>query len=228
MTPPPLLPDERSDSALIAAHLAGDTTAFGEVFRRHRDRVWAITLRTLGNPSDAADVTQDTFLKAMRSAGSFRGDSAVTTWLHRIAVNACLDHLRAGTRRPADALGDSDPTARVAGGGQHDAFSTRDTEIVVREALAQLSEDQRLAVMLVDLEGLSVAEAAAVLEVAEGTIKSRCSRGRTRLAGLLSSLAPEGTRNLHSPTVVGSGKPAIPSGAKASDIQAKDPRGGAR
>jgi RNA polymerase sigma-70 factor (ECF subfamily) len=183
---PPLLPDERTDAELIEAFRSGDASAFAEVFRRHKDRVWAVTLRTLRNPADAADVAQEVFLKAMRSVDSFRGDAAVTTWLHRIAVNACLDHLRAGSRRPTDPLGDD--STRIA--SPRDDFAQSDTEMAVRDALLQLPEEQRLAIVLVDLEGMSVADAAVMLEVAAGTVKSRCSRGRTQLASLLSSLAP--------------------------------------
>ena len=97
---------DRTDDELIAAHVAGDPEAFGELFARHRDRLWAVALRTMGNPEDAADGLQDGLVAAFRRAGSFRGDAQVTTWLHRVVVNACLDRIRAAKVRAADALPD--------------------------------------------------------------------------------------------------------------------------
>jgi RNA polymerase sigma-70 factor, ECF subfamily len=173
--------DDRDDRTLLAAHAAGDSHAFGELIRRHRDRLWAVALRTLGDREEAADALQDACVSAYRAAGSFRGDAAVTTWLHRIVVNACLDRIRRRQARPVVPL---DPAAAepAAGGESADAVLTR---LVVQDALARLPVEQRVALVLVDLQGCSVAEAAAVLGVAEGTVKSRCARGRARLAVLL-------------------------------------------
>ena len=106
---------EDSDVALLEAHLAGDPEAFGELFRRHRDRLWAVALRTTGNPEDAADALQDALISAFRRAESFRGDAAVTTWLHRIVVNACLDRLRRRKVRAADPLPDDLDEAAARG-----------------------------------------------------------------------------------------------------------------
>src|SRR4249919_1871461 len=97
---------ELTDHELLRAHVDGDADAFGVLFRRHRDRLWAVALRTMGNPEDAADGLQDGMIAAFRRAGSFRGDAAVTTWLHRVVVNACLDRLRAAKVRRADPLPD--------------------------------------------------------------------------------------------------------------------------
>src|SRR5882672_10054859 len=96
------MPDRAAldDRALLARHADGDSDAFGELFRRHRDRLWSVALRTLGDPEEAADALQDAMLSAYRAAGSFRGDSAVTTWLHRVVVNACLDRIRRRNTRP--------------------------------------------------------------------------------------------------------------------------------
>src|SRR5690348_17758791 len=99
-TPGPGRP-EPSDAELLRRHLAGDTEAFGELFRRHRDRLWAVALRTVCDPEEAADALQDAMISAFRRAGDFRGESAVTTWLHRIVVNASLDRLRRRAARPA-------------------------------------------------------------------------------------------------------------------------------
>jgi RNA polymerase sigma-70 factor (ECF subfamily) len=194
------VPDgERDDASLVAAHVAGDPDAFGLLFARHRDRLWAVALRTTGNPEDAADALQDALISAFRRAESFRGDSAVTTWLHRVVVNACLDRLRRAKVRAAEPLPDdlddhatrgsvlaaadpeADPEAQALAG---------DRRRRVLAALEELPTDQRAALVLVDMEGYPVQEAAAILEVPTGTIKSRCARGRARLAVLLADLTP--------------------------------------
>jgi RNA polymerase sigma-70 factor, ECF subfamily len=172
-------PEDVPDAELLAAHVAGDPDAFPELVRRHRDRLWAVALRTLGDREEAADALQDALVSAYRRAGSFRGEAAVTTWLHRIVVNACLDRVRRARARPTVPLPDTEPAS-----GRDDHAST-EAVLDVRAALATLPEGQRAALVLVDMHGLSVGEAAAVLGVAEGTVKSRCSRGRTALAALL-------------------------------------------
>jgi RNA polymerase sigma-70 factor (ECF subfamily) len=180
---------ERSDSELLAAHVAGDPDAFGVLFARNQQRMWAVAVRTLRNPDDAADAVQEAAISAFRHASSFRGDAAVTTWLHRIVVNACLDRLRRRAARPAESLPD-DETSPSADRAVPDATESRQTQLDVRAALASLNPDQRAALVLVDLEGYSVEDAAAVLDCAVGTVKSRCARGRARLAVLLGHLGP--------------------------------------
>jgi RNA polymerase sigma-70 factor (ECF subfamily) len=171
--------DEMSDAGLLHAHVAGDSAAFETLVRRHRDRLWAVALRTLGDREEAADAVQEALISAYRNAGSFRGDAAVTTWLHRIVVNACFDRVRRQKSRPTVELPEVDlPAAPV----------DTDTALDVRAALARLPEDQRVAIVLVDLEGFSVADAAEVLDVPIGTVKSRCARGRARLAVMLGYL----------------------------------------
>jgi RNA polymerase sigma-70 factor (ECF subfamily) len=189
---------ERSDADLLAAHVDGDHDAFGVLFARHRDRLWAVALRTMGNPDDAADALQDGMIAAFRRAGSFRGEAAVTTWLHRVVVNACLDRIRAGKVRRADALPDDLDSHRDRGSlATSTPVDPADSALVderrqqVLTALAQLPADQRAALVLVDMEGYPVAEVAVMLDCAVGTVKSRCSRGRARLAELLELLAPE-------------------------------------
>ncbi len=184
----------RTDHALLQAHVDGDVEAFGELFGRHRDRLWAVALRTMGNPDDAADGLQDGMIAAFRRAGSFRGEAAVTTWLHRVVVNACLDRLRAAKIRRFDSLPDDveDRGTLVATAAHDDdpeaALAGAERRRRVLDALATLPHEQRAALILLDMEGYSVAEVAEMLGCAEGTVKSRCSRGRTKLAGLLGDL----------------------------------------
>jgi len=178
-TDPPTDHDAR-DRALLAAHVAGDRDAFGTLVRHHRDRLWAVALRTLGDREEAADAVQDALLSAYRGAASYRGDARVTTWLHRIVVNACLDRVRRRKARPVVPLPEQGSGAEPA--DRHDALAARETALDVESALALLTVDQRTAILLVDVHGLPVEEAAAVLAVPVGTVKSRCSRGRARLA----------------------------------------------
>ncbi|MFF0368726.1 RNA polymerase sigma factor SigM [Micromonospora sp. NPDC005087] len=185
--------DAATDLELLRAHASGDRDAFAELFHRHRDRLWAVALRTLGDREEAADALQDALLSAHRAAARFRGDSAVTTWLHRIVVNACLDRIRRRQAHPTVPLPDGNRAGDGSGTpGVEPAAPAQDhdTALVVREALAALPVEQRAALVLVDLQGYPVAEVARILGVAEGTVKSRCARGRTRLAVLLGHLRP--------------------------------------
>jgi RNA polymerase sigma-70 factor (ECF subfamily) len=186
-----------SDQDLLRAHVAGDPEAFGVLFHRHRDRLWAVALRTMGNREDAADGLQDGLIAAYRRAGTFRGDAAVTTWLHRVVVNACLDRLRAAKVRRTEALPDDLEEYRDRGSPATAAPDTDDPADLsvlderrraVLDALRTLPPEQRAAVVLVDMEGYPVAEVAAILGCAVGTVKSRCSRGRSRLAELLAGV----------------------------------------
>jgi len=178
---------ELPDRDLLSVHCAGDPDAFGELFRRHRDRMWALALRMTRDPEVAADAVQEAFIAAFRGADSFRGEAAVTTWLHRIVVNSCLDRLR--RTKPAVPL----PEADLSLADTHDHHHSVDVRLDIRAALDQLPEGQRMALILVDMHGLSVAEAAAVLKVAEGTIKSRCGRGRAAMVPLLGLARPVDT-----------------------------------
>ena len=195
---------EPDDRALLAAHLDGDDTAFGILFTRHRDRLWAVALRTTGDREEAADALQDAMVAAFKRADSFRGDAAVTTWLHRIVVNACLDRLR--RRQVRTRHGDGplpDDLDRLPGGpvlaggaratGPRDPADTtldRERRTAVLAALGTLPPEQRAALVLVDMEGYSVEETARILDCPPGTVKSRCSRGRARLLPLLTGFAP--------------------------------------
>ena len=178
-----------SDAELLRRHVAGDGDAFGELFRRHRDRLWAVALRTASDPEEAADALQDAMVSAFRRAADFRGDSAVTTWLHRIVVNAALDRLRRRAVRPAvpadeqalQALAAHDPDPALAA----------DTRMDIDAALSLLPAPQRSALVIVDMLGFSVDDAAAILAISPGTVKSRCARGRARLLPYLAHLRAE-------------------------------------
>jgi RNA polymerase sigma-70 factor, ECF subfamily len=177
------------DADLLKRHLAGDATAFTEIVQRHRDHLWAVALRTTGDPEDAADALQEALISAMRHASSFRGDAQLSTWLHRIVVNACLDRLRRKAAHPTVTLPEDDRSPAVA----RDPFDERDTAADVHAALATLSPDQRAAIVLVDVEGYPVDQVAAMLDVPSGTIKSRCARGRAKLVPLLAHLRTDAT-----------------------------------
>ena len=169
-----------SDTELLHRHVAGDSEAFGELFRRHRDRLWAVALRTVGDPEEAGDALQDAMISAFRRAGDFRGDSAVTTWLHRIVVNACLDRLRRKAARPAVSAGDEQAFEALVA-HDPDPAKTTDTRLDINAALQILPPQQRAALLVVDMLGFSVADAAIILDTSEGTVKSRCARARARL-----------------------------------------------
>ena len=176
-------PDEApTDGDLLRRHVSGDKEAFGLLFLRHRDRLWAVALRTLADTEEAADALQDAMISAFRRAGDFRGESAVTTWLHRIVVNACLDRLRRRASRPATSGMDERALDAVARGpARPDHAADTDTSLDVLAALRTLPDEQRAALVLIDMLGYSVADAAEVLGISPGTVKSRCARGRARL-----------------------------------------------
>jgi len=171
---------ERSDAELLAAHVAGERYAFEELFHRHRRQLHRLARLTSRGPEDAADALQDAMLRAHRGAGSFRHDAAVSSWLHRIVVNACLDRLRHAKAHPTAPLEDVHPVA--------DRTAQVETALVVQRALMRLPVEQRAAVVAVDMQGYSIADTAQLLGVAEGTVKSRCARARARLAQLLGYL----------------------------------------
>jgi len=172
--------EQRSDAELLAAHVAGDRYAFEQLFHRHHRHLHRVARLTSRNAQDAEDALQEAMVSAHRGAGTFRHDAAVSSWLHRIVVNACLDRLRRNKVHPTVALDDvypvSDRTAQI------------ETAIAVQRALMHLPVEQRAAVVAVDMHGYSVADTARMLGVAEGTVKSRCARGRARLAAILGYL----------------------------------------
>lgn len=175
-------PDARTDAALLAAHVDGDRAAFGELFVRHRRWLHRLARLRSHTREDADDALQDAMLSAHRAATNFRSDAAVSSWLHRILINACTDQLRRNAIRPIAApFGDGDPV--------DDDTDRIETTLMVRQALARLPAGQRAVLLAVDMHGYTVADAARMLGVAEGTVKSRRARARSRLAVLLRPFA---------------------------------------
>ncbi len=167
------------DRVLIARAAEGDHDAFTELMGRTEDMVFAVCLRMLGDREAALDATQEVYLTVFRKAHTFRGGSAVTTWLYRIAVNTCYDQLRRRSRRQADPLPDHvDPPDR----GAQDALEAAELRPELEGALRRLPEEFLAPVVLADIQGMALPDVAEVLEVPVGTVKSRLFRARRRLA----------------------------------------------
>ena len=178
--------DEPSDVELLDAHVAGDPEAFTTLVERHYDYLWRLAIRTSFNHDDAAEALQEALISAYRRAHTFRHACPVQGWLYRIVVNACLDKMRAQRLRTHSEL---TPVL-------HERVSLRNYfhqdpvwAIVVAEALAELPPEQRDAVVVVDMLCCSVAEASHLLNIRPGTVKSRCARGRRKLAVLLDGVS---------------------------------------
>jgi RNA polymerase sigma-70 factor (ECF subfamily) len=167
------------DRTLLRLHVNGDPDAFRELTGRHRHRLWSVAYRTLGEPHEAEDAVQDALIKAHRSAPSFRGESSVSTWLHRIVVNASLDRVR---RRRIHLLDDPETADRETA---RDDFAPLHARMDVERALATLPEEQRLPIVLTDIEGMSLSDAAELLGIPLGTLKSRNSRGKAAMRKFL-------------------------------------------
>ena len=178
-------PARAEEMALVARCRAGDLGAFEEVYRTHAGRLFSVACRMIGNPADAEDVLQDIFLSAHRKLDGFRGESALGTWLYRLATNHCLDYLRSRASRMnqvTEAL-DDDPTHGVAGSpGLAEQTVTR---MDLERALVKLPDGCRAAFILHDVEGLEHREVAQALGIAEGTSKSQVHKARQRLRALL-------------------------------------------
>jgi RNA polymerase sigma-70 factor (ECF subfamily) len=170
------------EARLLARVVAGDHEAFAEVMRAHQDRVFSVCLRIVGDRERALDVTQETFLTIFRKASQFQGRSALGTWIYRIAVNQCYDDLRKTKRQRSVPLPEhTDPADDSA----LDAMESAGLRPELRNALMSLPPDFRAAIVLADIEGFSMPEAAETLGVPVGTVKSRVFRGRRLLAEAL-------------------------------------------
>jgi RNA polymerase sigma-70 factor, ECF subfamily len=164
----------------------------------------------MSDPEEAADALQDAMISAFRRADSFRGDSAVTTWLYRIVVNACLDRMRRRAARPdTDGADERTLDNLAASHAAPDPSSASDMALDVSAALRMLPPEQQSALVLVDMLGYPVADAARILNVSEGTVKSRCARGRARLLPRLGHLGTRAPR-------LGPGRAGHPAGGNRS------------
>jgi RNA polymerase sigma-70 factor (ECF subfamily) len=179
--------NEPTDAELIARHLTGDGAAFDAIVDRYERRVYAVAMRMCGEIEDARDVTQDVFLTALRALKTFRSEAKLSTWLHKLAINASLDHLRRRRRRNARPLEEAHALVDPARGPDERAADA-ERAAAVRRALAAVSPEHRAVVVLHDLQGLEYAEVAEALGVALGTVKSRLHRARLELARLLGHL----------------------------------------
>lgn len=167
-----------TDEELVRRFLAGDRSAFGTLVERHERRVYNLAYRMLGRPEDAADATQDVFVTCLRKLSSFRGSSAFTTWLHRVAANACYDILRRRPReQPAPENPEPAPTA--------DPAEASATAIDVQRALLQVPEEYRVVLIMHDVQGVPYQDVAEAIGTPVGTVKSRIHRGRVALARAL-------------------------------------------
>lgn len=172
---------DAGDEELIRALAAGDREAFARLVERHQRRLYNVCLRLVREREDAMDLTQDAFVRIAERIGSFAGASSFATWSHRLTVNLCLDHLRRRKARRESPAGDGMPDLADPRERPDEVAVGRADARPLWAALADLDEPLRLTVVLADVEGMSLAEVAHVLGVAEGTVKSRLHRARARL-----------------------------------------------
>jgi RNA polymerase sigma-70 factor (ECF subfamily) len=163
----------------------GELGAFEELYRAHSARLYSLACRMLGNPADAEDLLQDIFLAAHRKLDSFRGESALGTWLYRLAMNLILDHVRSRAARTGQLTDGLDDASIVPDAGGHRLADRAITRIDLERAVAELPEGCRAAFLLHDVEGLEHREVSEALGIAEGTSKSQVHKARLRLRGLL-------------------------------------------
>jgi RNA polymerase sigma-70 factor (ECF subfamily) len=178
------------DKSLIQQTLRGDEKAFEKLYESYKDKVFRLSLRILWDREDAMDATQETFVKAYRALGKFKGKASFSTWLYRITYNTAIDLLRKRSRRPETAIDeDEDRDARLAGGFQKPDRRIEKIQagVVVESALAKLPEPQRMVVMLHDIEGLKYREIAKVMGCSMGTVMSRLHYARKKLKAMLES-----------------------------------------
>jgi len=174
---------EDPDAPLVARARRGDRWAFEQLVERHQHRLFTLAARTLGSVDEAGDAVQEAFIRAWLGLPRFRGGSLFSTWLYRITLNAAHDQRLKRRPEPLDETREpADP---------QDAFAVSELSTALQEALNELDEEYRVAVVLYDVLGCSYSEIAELTEVAEGTVKSRIFRGRSRLAELLGTTAAE-------------------------------------
>lgn len=181
-------PSAGSDQELVRRYTEGEARAFDELVARFERRVYAVAFRMCGNPEDARDVSQEVFLNAMRALKRFREEARLSTWFHRVAVNASLDHMRKRKRR-SDSASIEDVAERPSSDpGPEDAAAGAARAAEVHRALSRISPEHRAVLVLHDLEDLDYAEVATALDIPVGTVKSRIHRARIEMAKLLGHL----------------------------------------
>ena len=173
------------EMALVERCRRGDLGAFEELYRAHAGRLFNIACRMLGNPADAEDLLQEIFLSAHRKLESFRGESALGTWLYRLATNHCLDYLRSRAARTGQLTDTLDDEVGRFEPGRRGLAEQTITKMDLERALAQLPDGCRAAFVLHDIEGLEHKEVAEALGIAEGTSKSQVHKARLRLRSVL-------------------------------------------
>lgn len=179
-------PGRADELALVERCRQGDLAAFEEIYRAHAGRLYNVAYRMVGNPTDAEDLLQDIFLAAHRKLDSFRGESALGTWLYRLATNLCLDHLRSRSARASGVTDPLDEEIGMADAASRGLADRAVTRMDLERALARLPAGCRAAFVLHDIEGLEHREVADALGIAEGTSKSQVHKARLRLRALLS------------------------------------------
>ena len=189
------------DSVLVQQSQAGDTAAMERLILKYQNRIYNVVLRMCGNPDDAAELSQETFVKVIESIDKFKGKSSFYTWLFRIAVNLTLNHIQRNTRTATRSL-DAEETEPESGTQQllRDFLSderaadpavlaqSRELCELARKCLLELEEPQRTVVVLRDIEGMDYAQIAEVLNIELGTVRSRLSRARSNLREILENM----------------------------------------
>lgn len=182
---PPVPAARAEEMALVERCRRGDLGAFEELYRAHAGKLFSVACRMLGNPTDAEDLLQEIFLSAHRKLDSFRGESALGTWLYRLATNQCLDYLRSRAARTNQVTEGFDDEPGRYEPGTRGLAEQAVTKMDLERALAQLPEGCRAAFVLHDVQGLEHREVAEALGIAEGTSKSQVHKARLRLRTLL-------------------------------------------
>jgi RNA polymerase sigma-70 factor (ECF subfamily) len=176
-----------SDHALAVAAAGGDMQAFEILYERHNRRVYSLCLRMTQNPAEAEDLTQEAFIQLFRKIGSFRGESAFTTWLHRLTVNQCLMHFRKRSVKLERTTEEGETPVQVVRGTENPNSMPVLDRIALDNALKQLPPGYRTVFVLHDVEGHEHEEIAKILGVAVGTSKSQLHKARMKLRGILKS-----------------------------------------
>jgi RNA polymerase sigma-70 factor (ECF subfamily) len=177
------------DLVLAQSAASGDMPSFEELYRRHHRRVYSICLRMLQNASEAEDLTQDVFIQLYRKIGSFRGDSAFTTWLHRMTVNQVLMHFRKRTVKFEKTTEEGETPDQIVAGTAHPEKMRIVDKIALDNAIAQLPDGYKNVFVLHDVEGFEHEEVAKILGCSVGTSKSQLHKARLKLQKLLKKKA---------------------------------------